>query len=117
MHPFYVLIVDDEAALTSLLAQYLRRTGYDVDACEDASQALGLIAAHPGRYAALVTDLALPGVSGEELVHRAQAQIPALRAIITSGYAYTPHQPGVEFLQKPFFPKALGELLDKLLKP
>jgi DNA-binding NtrC family response regulator len=114
--PSCLLIVDDEAALTSLLAQYLRRTGYEVDACEDATQALSLLAAHPGRYAALVTDLALPGVSGEDLVDRARTQTPALRAIITSGYAYKPHQPGVEFLQKPFFPKALGELLEKMLK-
>jgi len=108
--------VDDEAALTSLLAQYLRRTGYDVDTCEDSAQALNLISSHPGRYAALVTDLALPGVSGEELVDRARAQTPAMKAIITSGYAYNPRQPGVEFLQKPFFPKALGELLEKMLR-
>ena len=116
MNPTYLLIVDDESALTSLLAQYLRRTGYEVDACLDSAQALSLIAASPGRYAALVTDLALAGVSGEELVERARTQAPAMKAIITSGYAYKPHQPGVEFLQKPFFPKALGELLEKMLK-
>jgi len=114
--PACVLLVDDEAALTRLLAQYLRRTGYEVDACETSQEALSLIGAHPGRYAALVTDLALQEVSGEELVDRARALTPALKAIITSGYAYAPHQAGVEFLQKPFFPKALGELLEKMLR-
>ncbi len=116
MNPLQLLVVDDEAALSSLLKKYLERTGYTVDTCSEATEALALLEAAPGRYAALVSDLALPGVNGEELIQRARALNPELRGIITSGYAYKPRDPGVEFLQKPFMPKALADLLERMLK-
>jgi DNA-binding NtrC family response regulator len=109
-----ILLVDDEAALTGLLTQFLKRLGYQVDSCSGAEEALALLDAGPERYFALVTDLALPGISGEELVDQARQRNPGLRAIITSGYAYKPRQVGVEFLQKPFAPKLLGETLEKM---
>ena len=110
-----LLIVDDEAALIRLLGQYLQRTGYQVDTCEDAVKALALVHANPTGYAAIVTDLALPGMSGEELLDQARALAPELKGIITSGYAYTPRQSDVVFLQKPFLPKALVDILALLV--
>jgi DNA-binding response OmpR family regulator len=51
-----LLLVDDEAALTGLLKQYLERLGYRVDACTDPDAAVGLFDADPRRQL-FITDL------------------------------------------------------------
>jgi DNA-binding NtrC family response regulator len=111
-----LLLVDDEAALTGLLKQYLERLGYRVDACTDAEAAVGLFDADPGRHALLITDLTLPGMDGEELLSRLRERNPELRAIIASGYPYEPRTAGVEFLQKPFLPKILADAIERMLQ-
>jgi DNA-binding NtrC family response regulator len=111
-----LLLVDDEPALADLLKKYLERLGYRVDACTHPEAALALLDAHPGRYAALVTDLILPTMSGEELVTRSRQRAPELRAIIASGYPYEPRVAGVEFLQKPFLPNVLAQAIERALK-
>jgi DNA-binding response OmpR family regulator len=110
-----LLLVDDEAALTELLKQYLERLGYRVDACTDPHAAVGLHYADPYRHALLITDLTLPGMSGEELLRRLRERNPQLRAIIASGYLYQPRSAGVEFLQKPFLPKILADAIERML--
>ena len=111
-----LLLVDDEDALAQLLKKYLERLGYQVDACTHPRDALGLLDANPGRYALLVTDLTLPDMDGEQLLERSRERAPLLRAIISSGYPYQPRAPGVEFLQKPFLPKMLGDAVERLLR-
>src|SRR5579871_1882225 len=100
-----VLLVDDEPALAELLKRYLTRLGYSVESCETAGAAVDLFRADPGRFSILVTDLTLPGTSGEELLLRLREIAPDLPAIISSGYPYQPASPRTEFLQKPFLPK------------
>lgn len=111
-----LLLVDDEAALTGLLKQYLERLGYRVDACTDPDAAIGLFEADPRRHALLITDLTLPGMDGEQLLGRLRERNPALRAIISSGYPYQPRSADVEFLQKPFLPKALADAIERMLQ-
>ena len=110
-----LLLVDDEAALTGLLKQYLERLGYRVDACTDPHAAVGLHDADPCRHALLIADLTLPGMDGEELLSRLRERNPQLRAIIASGYPYQPRTAGVEFLQKPFLPKILADAIERML--
>jgi DNA-binding NtrC family response regulator len=115
-----LLIVDDEPALAGLLKRFLERSGYEVDACAGAEEALAC--AHRAKeagapHALVVTDLTLDGMNGEELVDRLRERLPDLPAIIASGYPHVPRSAGVEFLQKPFLPKMLVELLEKHLGP
>ena len=111
-----ILIVDDEAALANLLRQFLARAGYQAEACLDSAQALRLLESGAASFEVLVTDLALPEINGEELIERARKLNPKLRAIVTSGYAYSPRGEGVEFLQKPFSPKMLVATVERMLK-
>jgi DNA-binding NtrC family response regulator len=116
MDPHRLLIVDDEANLLDLLRRYLRRLGYEVEACGDAQEALALFQAGPDRFSMAITDLSLPTLSGEELIERMRELRPGFPAIITSGYPYVPRGAGIGFLQKPFLPQMLLEAVEKALK-
>jgi two-component system cell cycle sensor histidine kinase/response regulator CckA len=111
-----LLIVDDEPNLLDLLRRYLGRLGYQVETCGDAQAALALFQAEPDRFGLVITDLSLPGLTGEELIERMRQLRPGFPAIITSGYPYQPRATGVRFLQKPFLPQMLVETVEKVLK-
>jgi DNA-binding NtrC family response regulator len=101
MRVAHILLVDDEAPLLDLLGRYLERLGHQVDA---------------SRYDLVLTDLALPGMTGDQMLAQMRKRSPNLRAIISSGYPYEPTGKWIRFLQKPFLPKMLAELIDESLK-
>jgi DNA-binding NtrC family response regulator len=111
-----LLLVDDEAALLSLMRRYLERLGYEIETCSNAADALALVQADPERFAMVITDLTLPGMNGEELIAEMRRHQPKLRALISSGYPYEPRAPGTGFLQKPFLPDMLAAEVAKALK-
>ena len=111
-----LLLVDDEAPLLELLKRYLERVGYTVDACSNPESALQLFAADPARYALVLTDLTLEGMSGEQMIERMRALNPALRAIVSSGYPFQPKSAATAFLMKPYVPKMLVDAIAKMLK-
>jgi two-component system C4-dicarboxylate transport response regulator DctD len=111
-----LLIVDDEPSLLGLLQRYLGRLGYDVEVAGTAEGALALFESDPARYDCVLTDLKLPGISGEEKLDRMRKLSPGLRALISSGQPYEPQSPGTGFLQKPYLPGMLAEALDRVLR-
>ena len=111
-----LLIVDDEPNLLDLVRRYLSRLGYEVETCGNAEDALALFQATPDRFAMAITDLSLPSLNGEELIERMRQLRPGLPAIITSGYPYQPRAAGILFLQKPFLPQMLMDMVEKSLK-
>lgn len=110
-----LLLVDDEPALLDLLKRYLERIGYTVDACSGAEAALREFASDPTRYALVLTDLTLEGISGEEMLTRMREMNPSLPAIVASGYPYQPQSAATVFLQKPFIPKVLAQAIGRIL--
>ncbi|MEX2572159.1 MAG: MHYT domain-containing protein [Gemmatimonadota bacterium] len=87
-----VLVVDDEPGIRQVLQRYLQRRGHEVDAAADGAEALSLVGADlgaPGRYDLIVSDLRMPGLSGEELLEALQARGDGLdeRIIFISGDA------------------------------
>ena len=61
-------MVDDEPGIRSLLFQLLSRVGNTVDVAGDGALALEMVAR--GGYDALIIDLKMPGISGEEVYRR-----------------------------------------------
>jgi len=110
-----LLLIDDEPTLLDLLKKYLERLGYEVEACLSAEDALARFEADPDRYALVLTDLTLSGMSGEEMLERMLSRSPGLPTIIASGYPHAPRSKQIAFLQKPFLPKMLAEMIEKLL--
>lgn len=111
-----LLIVDDEAALLDLLKRYLERLGYQVETSPSSTEALARFQADPQRFDCVVTDLALEGLTGEEMIERMRESNPKLRALISSGYPYEPRSKGVSFLQKPYLPNMLAKAIQDLLR-
>lgn len=111
-----ILLVDDEAPLLDLLTRYLERLGYQVDSCLTPVAALALFEADPSRYDLVLTDLALPGMTGDKMLAQMRDRCPSLRAIVASGYPYEAIGKWTRSLQKPFLPKMLAEQIEELLK-
>jgi PAS domain S-box-containing protein len=80
-----VLVVDDEPTLLDTVALALRRSGYDVLAAADGTEALELAASH--HIGVLVTDLMMPGMDGVDLASRLRAEQPDLPVLFITGYA------------------------------
>lgn len=87
-----ILVAEDEAMLALSLADLLEAEGYDVTLAFNGEQALerataAMAAAERGRrcYDALVTDLNMPHLSGEDLIRALRARRPALPVVVVTG--------------------------------
>jgi len=115
--PDTVLVVDDEAAVRSLVCLLLRREGYAVLDADCAEEGLRLAAGHAGPIDLLVADLRMPGMDGTELATRLAAARPDLRVLYLSGDpSLSPEAPGAAaFMPKPFSPHQLTSKVRELL--
>lgn len=102
-----VLVVDDEAALAHVCRRMLESLGYTAEAQTDPAAAASLVVSEPGRFALVITDLTMPGMTGTELAARLLAVRRDLPILLTTGYSATLNPERV---------RALG-LRDLLLKP
>jgi two-component system, cell cycle sensor histidine kinase and response regulator CckA len=117
-----ILIVEDDEGVRELCRRSLAAAGYAVLAAPDASAATKILSEYTGEIALLVTDVVLPGAGGRELAAVAKAERPRLRVLFASGYtddtilAHGVRQNTVQFLPKPYSPRALAikvrEVLD-----
>ncbi|HEY3808281.1 MAG TPA: ATP-binding protein [Kofleriaceae bacterium] len=99
-----VLVVDDDAGARRGAARALRQNGYVVLEASDGETALGVIGGTA--IDLLVTDVAMPGIDGRKLLDAARAAHPALKVILTTGYADDALRgslrDSVELIEKPF---------------
>ncbi|MBA4792231.1 MAG: response regulator [Phenylobacterium sp.] len=96
-----VLVVDDEAAVRSVTAGFLRDCGYDVVEADSAATALDLIARDEPVDLALV-DFAMPGLNGVEFARQARPLRPNLPIILLTGYFDVEVPNDVALVHKPF---------------
>lgn len=87
-----VLVVDDEPDMEALFRQQFRRDTragrFDLEFAASAAAALGLLAAARGRdVILLLSDINMPGMTGLDLLARAQALRPDLPIIMITAYA------------------------------
>jgi two-component system cell cycle sensor histidine kinase/response regulator CckA len=81
-----VLLAEDEAAIRTLTRRVLERAGYDVLEAPDGAAAVAVLrSAEP--LDLLLTDAAMPELSGVELAREAAALRPGLPVLLMSGYA------------------------------
>jgi len=102
-----VLLVEDDPGVRTLLERALRAGGYDPVACASGVEALAVLDAPGARPRVLVTDMAMPGMSGVEVAGRIRERLPGLPVIFMTGYFEAAGAEDGEILRKPFGPEAL----------
>jgi len=79
-----ILIVDDETTFLQATAELLRRSGFQVDAAEDGTAAMALVAEHA--YDAIVSDILMPGNDDLAFVRQAAERDPGVQVILVTAY-------------------------------
>ncbi len=111
-----VLLVDDDADVRSLTAEMLIELGHSPISAPDGQAALALLA-EADDMDILLTDYAMPGVDGLELIDQAARLRPAMRAVLMTGHADVDGSSDARahaILLKPFTMSALARVLDSM---
>jgi len=122
-HGETILVVDDEPAIRSLLQKTLERFGYRVLSAGDGIEALTVHGIHQAEIAAVITDLAMPGINGLALARSFQRITPDLPVLVATGRADQDQRSALEaagvkwLLDKPFRAAALLAALRAALTP
>ena len=99
-----ILVVDDDADVREVTVTSLESLGYRTMTAENGPAALDALA-RADQVDLLIVDMAMPGMSGVELIRRARERRPGLRAMLVTGYAdltaFSPEE-GDLVLQKPY---------------
>jgi DNA-binding NtrC family response regulator len=118
-----VMIVDDEAALVALTEETLALLGYEPVGFKSSAAALRAFQAQPQRFDAVLTDEAMPGITGTELAREVRQLRPDIPIILMSGFrgaqlAARAASCGVnEVLRKPLQSRELAEAFAHIMEP
>jgi hypothetical protein len=116
-----ILLTEDEQDVREVAREFLESGGYTVIEARDGAEALNLVEKHKGAIDLLITDMVMPGMTGQELAGRLQEKRAALRIMYMSGYseraAADSMQGGatIRLLTKPFSRRALLRSVHELL--
>ena len=100
-----ILLVDDEETILNSIGIDLRHENYSVDLANNGDTALIFLAEN--RYDLVITDLAMPGVSGLNILQKVKEADATVLVIILTGYAnldsaiYALRLGADDYLQKP----------------
>jgi PAS domain S-box-containing protein len=85
-HGERILFVDDEELLVKLGQKALTALGYEVEIATQPAAALALVRADPQRFALVLTDQTMPGMTGVDLARQLLQIRPGLPIILLTGY-------------------------------
>ena len=113
-----ILLVDDHAEVRSTTAAVLDDIGHEVVEAADGKQALKLLKGGDCDFDVIISDYAMPHLSGTEFLRGARTICPGVPALIITGYAeadtISDRPEGVEILLKPFTANVLESMLSRI---
>lgn len=116
-----ILVVDDEADLRLTMRRLLEKEGYRVRTAANGPEALEALAQEA--FVVMITDLRMPGMSGEELMDQALSRYgPELAVIVLTGYGTISsavealHRGAEDYWTKPVDPELVKRRLRQLVK-
>jgi len=81
-----ILFVDDEPAIAELGRRLLGSLGYEVVTRPDSGEALDLFRTDPARFDLVVTDMTMPGMTGDRMATEMMRMRPGLPVILCTGF-------------------------------
>jgi len=115
-----VLVVDDEDMTRRTTVRALK--AHDFEVVDAASGFQALRALDADSFDIVVTDMAMPGMTGREMVQRMRPRFPHLPVVLFSGYSTEivardfAREQGIAFAQKPMSAKSLAGLLRSVVR-
>ena len=119
----HILVVDDEPSVRMIARECLRRAGFTVATANDGDEAIQALRQGEQRIDAVLLDLTMARMSGMETFRQLRALQPDIRVVLMSGYSDSGEtdRDAAEglagFIQKPFLPAALVEVMANALEP
>jgi two-component system NtrC family response regulator len=116
-----ILVIDDDEFLLELLVEFLSEARYTVYTAESGEEALSLFSSKPQEIGMVITDMGLPGMSGDEVVAKIREINPATKSVAISGFGgeemiqKVRRGAFVTFLPKPFEREALLKVVETLI--
>jgi PAS domain S-box-containing protein len=113
--PLVILAVDDDPLVLDNTMAMLTELGHRVLPAHSGVEALAILDRHSVDL--IVTDYAMPGMTGEELTQHILARQPTMPVLMVSGYASLPEGTGtsVPRLKKPFKERALSRAIAEVI--
>ena len=117
-----ILVIDDEDILREVVKHALEKHGFTVRTANDGKQGIEVFREFSGEIAAVILDMTMPKMSGEETFRELRRIRPGVRVLLTSGYNEqdtTSRFAGkglAGFIQKPFLVAALIEKVRDTLR-
>ena len=118
---YRIVVVDDEAAMLGILHRTLEARGYQISSFDNPADVVESIQVHGGDL--LLTDYHMPGMTGLNLVQELRSGGWKGQVVVMSGHIHNVPRSQLEslgvkeFLEKPFSPFSLYEVLRKSLSP
>jgi len=116
-----ILVIDDEEAVRSVARAILPHFGYQVLAACNGSEGIKMFETEGAQVSAVLLDLTMPDLSGEEVLCRLKRLRPELPVVLSSGYRESRklggflREPTVAYLQKPYLPRALLSKISEVM--
>ena len=117
-----ILLVDDEKAIISMEKRMLERLGYQVASHTSSLEALEIFRENPDKFDLVITDMAMPNMSGDQLSVEMTKIRPDIPVLLCTGYSETMSEEkavsiGIKgFLLKPIRMKDLAQKVSEILK-
>jgi PAS domain S-box-containing protein len=111
-----ILAVDDDPLVALNTSSLLEELGHNVYSASSGPRALEILRREPN-IDLVITDQAMPGMTGAELVSKIRAERPELPVLLATGYAELAPGEGVGIprLAKPFRQRDLAEAIGELI--
>jgi CheY-like chemotaxis protein len=114
-----IMVVDDEEVIVESTKHLLENFGYKVEKFSNGLDAFNEFSKNPSKYDVVVTDMTMPGLTGDNLASKIHELRPDLQVILCSGYSEKKADEKIAekrstiFLQKPFNINDLITLIKK----
>lgn len=115
-----ILAIDDQAVILDLISAMCQTTGYEVKTAVSAEDGLQLALSQ--KFDIILTDLAMPGLSGLEIAHEVRKKKPDVPIVLVTGWEVNISKEKMaaagitKVLYKPFRIEQLTDLIGNLLE-